>query len=293
MLALTCLTWVILSFEWPTILEALKRFNISRFVVGTLLVLPVSLALRSIRWLGLADAPVTPRTFIHAFLTNGIATGLAVVTPMQAGELIKARMLPPERRDTGVTGLAAVAVEKFLDTTCLCSLAICAILLHLDMRTPAAGAFALTTLTAALALGRFTSLLARLAPSRLQPWIAGLRSIPERTLVSSSVVTPVLWICHGILWWLAASSIGIDLDLTQLVTLLASVMLAVVATMAPGGLGVSELTAASSLQWAGLEADAAQSAALAIRLITPALAIAGLGCAFAFHCWIKAPRPAA
>jgi uncharacterized membrane protein YbhN (UPF0104 family) len=73
------------------------------------------------------------------------------------------------------------------------------------------------------------------------------------------------------------------LDFSQVCILLGGVMLAVVASMAPGGIGVAELGSRGIMLWLGASTADAEAIAIALRMLTPLIAMAGLVCLFVLH----------
>jgi uncharacterized membrane protein YbhN (UPF0104 family) len=268
-----CVAWVLFTFNWPDILRTLSRMDVIYFIGFSSGALVAALALRALRWLVLTAEPVTFGHLAHAMLVNGFASGLAAVTPMQLGELIKARFLPVGDRVR--VAVPVLVVERLLDAGCLVSLGVLSLLWHFDYIWWMAAyvLLAVACLATALMLGRSS----RLKNLKALRWLSG--SGPGRPAILTALATSVpMWIAYALMWWFTARSIGVDLSAAQTATLISSVMLAIAATLVPSGLGVSELASSGVLVWYGYSALAAESVAMALRMLTPLLACLAIVC---------------
>jgi len=100
---------------------------------------------------------------------------------------------------------------------------------------------------------------------------------PKR-IVRASLLTVIIWLLYAGLWWVSILAINVRVNFGEICLLLGGVMLAVVASMTPGGLGVSELGSRGIMLWLGASVADAEAVAIALRLLTPLIALAGLAC---------------
>jgi uncharacterized membrane protein YbhN (UPF0104 family) len=119
----------------------------------------------------------------------------------------------------------------------------------------------------------------------MHPYFEAFRR-PKRVLLSIALLTVPLWALNGILWWCAVVAMGVPLEFGQACTLLGGVMLAIMASLAPAGLGVSELGSRGIMLWFGYSVAEAEASAIGLRLLTPLVVLAGVAC-FALHWAIR------
>lgn len=268
-----CVAWVLFTFNWLDIWRTLARMDLVYFIVFSSCALAGALALRALRWLVLTAAPLTFGHLAHAMLVNGFASGLAAVTPMQLGELIKARFLPEGDRIR--VAVPVLVLERLLDAGCLMSLGVLSLLWHYGHAVwmVAYALLAAGCVATVLALGRSP----RLQNLKVLRWLSGAG--PGRSAVLAALATSVpMWMAYTLMWWFTARSIGVELSAAQTATLIASVMLAIAATLVPSGLGISEIVSSGVLVWYGYGATGAESVAMALRMLTPLLACLAVVC---------------
>ncbi|MFC5436996.1 lysylphosphatidylglycerol synthase transmembrane domain-containing protein [Rhodanobacter umsongensis] len=272
-IVLVCVAATVHLFDWRTIGLALTKLHVGLLLGGGIPLLLATSAMRGWRWLVVLGIRTGRTNLWQSFCANGAAAGLASLTPFQIGEVIKIRMIPDHHGKGWRLGVSAFFLERLLDLGTLCSIGLGGLAIHL-------GYAWLAPLTLLLPLGGclVLSLLCRSIrlPEKLLPYTEVLRHAPR--VVMAAVLTIPLWLLYVVLWWVATHAMNVPLDLTQAAILLGGVMLVVVASMTPGGLGVSELGSRSVLLWLGVSAADAEIGAIAIRLLTPMMAVIGLAC---------------
>jgi uncharacterized membrane protein YbhN (UPF0104 family) len=269
-----CVMWTIYLFDWKLVGIAVARMQLGMFVSAGLTLIGGIFVVRGLRWLAVLGLPLDRRHFWQSFCANGAASGLATLTPFQIGEIIKIRMIPDHHGSAWRMGVSAFFVERALDLAGVVGMGSCGFALHRGM-TWAAGAALLLPLWGSLALC-VISPLSRHLPDRLQPY-AQLLHYRSR-LIGTGIFTVVLWLLYAGLWWNAVRAINVELNFSQISMMLGGVMLAVVATMSPGGLGVAELGSRGIMLWFGKSHADADAAAIALRLLTPLLVLFGCAC---------------
>lgn len=266
-ITVVCVAWVLLTFNWPDVWRSLALLDVGYFITVNVFTLAGALALRALRWMTLTAMPKAWGNLVHSMLVNGFASGLAAVTPFQLGELIKARFLP--EGDRLRVAVPVLVIERVLDASCLVSLGVLSLLwryghaiwMGLYVILIAAG------VAAALALARSPWLKAR----ETMRWLSD-SWISSKAILTALVISILMWMVYTLMWWFTARSIGVDLSAVQTAALISSVMLATAATLAPSGLGVSEITSSGVLMWYGYSASVAESVAMALRMLTPLMA---------------------
>lgn len=271
LITVTCVIFTIRLFDWRMVIQALSRMHVSIFVLSSVPVIIGMFAVRGVRWLIVLGLSFNRRRLWQSFCANGVASGLASLTPFQLGEIVKIRMIPDHHGSAWRMGVPALFVERILDLAGVMGIGLSGLMLHLELAWSAAFAMLLPVWTG-FALCVLAPLL-RYAPHRFEPFVALLYR--RSGIAAASILTVLLWLLYAALWWIAVSAISVSLDFGQIALLLGSVMLAVVASMTPGGLGVAELGSHGILLWLGKSHADADAAAIALRLLTPLLVLSG------------------
>ncbi len=266
--------WTTYLFDWKLVGIAVARMHLGMFVSAGLTLIGSIFVVRGLRWLVVLGLPLDGRHFWQSFCANGAASGLASLTPFQIGEIIKIRMIPDHHGSAWRMGVSAFFVERALDLTGVVGIGSCGFALHRGM-TWTATASLLLPLWGSLALCVIAPL-GRHLPGRLQPYIQLLHY--RSRIIGTGIFTVMLWLLYAGLWWTAVRAINVQLDFSQISLMLGGVMLAVVATMSPGGLGVAELGSRGIMLWLGKSYADADAAAIALRLLTPLLVLFGGAC---------------
>jgi len=269
-----CVSATIRLFDWPMVAYALRHMDVCILLGGGFPLLITIFAVRGWRWLIVLGIPPSRDRLWQSFCANGAAAGLASLTPFQLGEIVKIRLIPDHHGSAWRLGVSGFFVERVLDLAGVLSVGLCGLAMHFAWPWLAPVALLLPLLG-----GLFLCLLSahvRRLPERLQPYAEALRHV--RRIVFASLLTIIIWLLYASLWWVAARSMHIQLGFSQVTLLLGGVMLVTVASMTPGGLGVSELGSRGILLWLGTSATDAETTAIALRLLTPLIALAGLAC---------------
>lgn len=258
-------------FDWPTIHRALSHLDVSRLVCVGIPILGAISALRGWRWLTVLGIRPVPRTLWQSFCANGAAAGLASITPFQLGEIVKIRLIPDHHGSAWRLGVSAFFVERMLDLGTMCCLSLAGLAVHFGYSWAALPALSLP-IACSFAASRLACRI-RLS-ERMAPYAEVLRH--TRRTVQASLLSLPIWMLYCALWWTALGAMHVPLPFHKVAILLGGVMLAVIASMTPGGLGVSELSSRGLLIWLGESASQAEIGAIALRLLTPLIALIGL-----------------
>jgi uncharacterized membrane protein YbhN (UPF0104 family) len=261
-------------FDWHAVGLALHHVRLAILIGGELPLLLLIFAMRGWRWLIVLGIRPTRQRFAYSFCANGVSAGLAALTPFQLGEAIKIRMIPDHHGSAWRLGVSAFFVERILDLCGMLGVGLYGMLCHFEWQWLAPVAVLLPLLggVAMTLLSRHTTRL----PRRLQPYTEVLSNTPR--IIRAGLLTIVVWMLYTATWWVATRAMNITMSFDQISLLLGGVMLTVVASMTPGGLGVSELSSRGIMLWLGSSVATADATAIAVRLLTPLIALAGLGC---------------
>ena len=268
-----CVVATLHLFDWHTVGRALTHLNVGLLLGAGIPLLVAIFAVRGWRWLVVLGIKPSHTNLWQSFCANGAAVGLASLTPFQIGEAVKIKMIPEQHGTTWRLGLSAFFVERLLDLAALCSVGLSGLTLHFGYGWAAPLAL-LMPLPGSLLLSSLCRLI-RL-PARMKPYAEVLYRTPR--VAMAALLTIPLWLLYAALWWTALHAMHIAVDFSEVAILLGGVMLAVVASMTPGGLGVSELGSRGILLWLGMSSADADVGAIAIRLLTPLAVIVGAAC---------------
>lgn len=271
LIATGCVIWTIYLFDWQQIGIAVTRVRWGLFAASGFALIVSAFALRGLRWLIVLGLPLDRLRLWQSFCINGAASGLASITPLQSGEILKIKTIPEHSDSAWQRGALAFFVERVLDLAGVAGMGLFGLSLHFGQTWFAAPALLLPVWSGQLLylLGPLT----RYLPAGIQRYGKLLHHYKRITV--TSLITVLLWLSYAALWWTAVSAINVSVDFGQISLLLGGVMLTVIISMAPGGLGVAELGSKGILLWLGKPHAEAEAAAIALRLLTPFLVFSG------------------
>ena len=266
--------------------DALQEANIW-WVVPSLAVLAVSVAVRALRWQLLFQRETRPPYGATAAAT---IVGLAVnsLLPLRAGEAARVIALNRRAGTSPVESVATVALERILDVFCLLLLLLAALpwLPEVDW----VGAAAAIALALALMLGGAALLFAvygdrpfhaldrllRRLPFGHHEWVEHVGASLRRGLVAlrdpklaltAFVLTTVGWLLTSVSFWLLTLAFDLELPLVSGVLILAAVGFSVILPAAPGALGVFEAATVVALAAYDISASEALSYAFTLHAV--------------------------
>ncbi len=274
LIATACIAATIKLFDWHAAAVTASQIHVKMLVEAATPLLLAIFSLRGWRWLIVLGMTPNRRLFWQSFYANGVAAGLASITPLQIGEVIKLRIVPDDRVEAWQIRLSGFFLERTLDLSALIGVGLCGLAIHFDIVLLAPIAM-LLPLWSGLTLWAMSSQTSRL-PLQWQPYLQSMHC--KWRVVSASILTVFVWLLYASLWWIAVAAIDVRLDFNQICILLGSVMLAVVASLTPGGLGVAELGSRGVMLWLGASTQEAEAIAIALRALTPLIMLAGALC---------------
>lgn len=267
-LGTACLAYVGATFAWSSVSAALGAADLLLLVGGGGGSILAVWLTRTLRWHLLVRQLGLQVRFRDLYYCTALALGLATVTPLQSGELIKLRLL---RRYTAVDltqGLGTFAAERAADLLVIALFALAAMLLLPPLMVTRFELVPILGVLAIAALVLNPPVATRLLPKRARGLLAALSSTRSTPGVRTRLflLTVVCWGTTAAGWQVSLRSVGVEIDLVQSVALVCVVTLVNVLSLVPGGLGVSEVSTAAFLGQLGISAPEAQAGALAIRV---------------------------
>jgi len=231
-------------------------------------------SIRGFRWLVALGMCFTFSRFWQSLCANAAAAGLAVVTPFKAGEAIKVRLLPDQSGAEWRQGVSGFLLERLMDLLGLVGTGIFGALFHFGFYWLSPLSL-LLPLLAGLTLRMLGGHVHRTFP-RLGRYLDAFSD--TRRVVGTALLSIPLWLGYAFLWWGAVRSMGVMVGFGEITLVLGGAVLAVAASLVPGGLGVSELSIRGILIWLGAAVPEAEAAAIGVRLLTPILVVFGVFC---------------
>jgi len=274
MIVVVCLIATIRLFDWNEAALAIARIRLGILIGGGLPILFAIFTLRGLRWLTVLGLKPTASRFWQSFCANGAAAGLASLTPFQLGEVVKIRLIPDHHGSAWRLGVSGFFAERALDLGSLLCMGLCGLSLHAGFPYLAPLAL-LLPLFGSLMLPLLAPLI-RYLPVRMQPYLDAFRH--KKRMVLACLLTIPIWLLYAALWWVAALALNVHLDFGEVTILLGGVTLAIVASMTPGGIGVSELGSRGIMLWLGASTADAEATAIAVRVLSPLIILAGATC---------------
>lgn len=273
-IAVACTAVAVFLFDWRQVATTLRDVKLGFLMGSTIVALAVASMLRGLRWLVVLGAQISPANIARSSFVNGAASRLAAITPVQVCEAVKIRHQPDMGADRWRFGVSAFLAERLLDLGGAIGVLLGGLAAHFghDWAVPLLLAM---PAACAMVLGALASLVDRL-PARRRPYLEAFRH--RRRMLLASLPTIGIWVCAAALWWCAANAVGVSLRIQDTFTLVGGVVLASVASLAPAGLGVSELSSRGILLWLGYPLAEAEATAVAIRLLTPLVVLFGAAC---------------
>ena len=264
-------TWIYGNFDprvFLTILRSADTLKICFYF--PLLILAVWLV-RTLRWALVLRSAGTMISPIRLYLSIGTSLGLAAVTPVQSGEMLKVKHAVDDG-DIGILrAIGGFAAERFYDVFVLLTLTTLATLVELKSLAQSFAVFALIAI-GLLALAAFA--LNAAPAARLPGWVVDLletfRVSTRRPTVAFGLaaLTTICWVLTALMWQVGMSAIGVNVTLVASTGIVGIVSFASLASMVPGGVGVAEATISGLLILLGFAPEQALSAALVLRLIS-------------------------
>lgn len=278
-LVITCVTIVLLEFDWTAIGARLAAMDIPRFLLLTGAITLFACVMRGLRWTAIAGLPFNARTMWDAQCYVAVSVAAASATPMQVGEALKLHFA---RRSSGMllarSGFA-YAMERVADLVAVITLLAVGLAAHGGGVVPAA----MAALSGLAVLCLMPTAARHLAGARYVPAavtrvlapLAGVRISGPRFALFL-LCTAGKWASVIVLWRVPLEAVGVNLSVADTALLIAGITLAGIASLVPGAIGVAEVSTRVMLTWMGVEPGPAEAAAIALRLLTLVLIAVGL-----------------
>lgn len=262
-IALICLCYVVVGFNWRAIAAVLRRADWLLFVIGSVLTITSYWLLRAWRWSFLLSTETVRIRFSELYLYTAITVGLSTITPFQAGEALKVELLK-KHGAARASGYSIFLIERALDLMVVPLLALVG--LQGELSRQFAFPIQLLIIVGAVSAALLLSVVFLIPNKRLLALRAWIRArLRVQILLPAILLTVGSWLMAVLGWKLAVESIGINLNFYQSLVFVSLTTLIAVISFVPGAIGVSEISAANILSSFGFETSLAQTGAVVLR----------------------------
>jgi len=264
---LTASLWYLLAtFQWLEIADTLRQVN-----VGWLGVAGVSILMywfvRTVRWHVLLRQLGVDISFIDLYLCTAVALGLAIVTPLQSGEVLKIELLKKYGKIERFSGYSSFFVERVTDLAVVFCLAIVSLLVSPDLGIDQWVAVRLIVLVMAVGAVATAVLWNVRLPGSAGRFQASVRDCVRnaRTLVTVLLLTLAGWALVAVGWYACLSSIGCRVGYMNTVMIMSTMTPVHILSLIPGAVGIAEASCTLFLLHLGQSAPHAQAGSLMLR----------------------------
>ena len=279
--------WLLIStFDWEALSRILLDIDLTLAIVVASALVIGGFLVRGVRSWALLRRMGCKCPLVPCVLSGFVGGGLANVTPGQFGEAFRIEMLHSVGYLNRSTGYALFLGERLVDLLVLVGGGLIVVSLGLATTDSHWTLLGIAGGLCVVALAGLLWLAFGPIPKRFLIMQTSLRHVLVRPdLLGINVVgSAISWFFILMLWDVLMRSVGVDLPLIDVAYVMIVVMLAMIASFIPGGLGVSEVVAAALLIDFGVEADRAEAAAIALRIASLESAAVGV---IAWLCWIQ------
>lgn len=228
--------------------------------------------LSTIRWGFLLTNDVKSLPWRQLFSITAIAKGLGSVTPMNAGEFLKAEMSHKLSGGSRGSQYGIVAVERVMDVATLLLFATIGILAQAEFRQRFLPHLevVIALFGVGLVVGVFALKIARKRIAKLRTLIDGMAATIRTTANSwvVPVITIVQWVVIGLLWIALAKAFHVTMPVSDALVILSLVTFIMVASFLPGGVGIADIGASEIALALGYSNPESIAIVFAIRLNT-------------------------
>ncbi|MCX7836171.1 MAG: flippase-like domain-containing protein [bacterium] len=224
------------------------------------------------RWMVLLNFPIRKLPIKKLIIITTVAKGLGSITPMNAGEFLKAEFSYKLSETTRFKQYTIVAIERGLDILTLLCLALLGLMAQTSIRVLLQNKLIILLLVVLVVLGVITFVVMILYDrvEKVKAKINEMGELLKIVIAKKQVILLTLlnWLCITILWWSLFSAFHLPVTLTDVFILLSLVTFVMIASLLPGGIGLADMTASELAIQMGYQPKEAILFPLAIRVNT-------------------------
>ena len=245
-LAVWCAWYLYAHFDWSAVFELLGRAKLGwLFAAGGASTLGYFLV-RALRWRAILPRVASSTLLGQLYLITAITVGLSIVTPGHLGEAIKIELLKRNDGPGRLLGTGAFLTERLIDAGIIATVAVVGLSVYMPY-ADLAGVHAVAWMIVGLvAAGTVIALSVK--------WRGKLRELATPVLVFSRdrtafgrvlILSLASWALVALGWLFALRSVDVNLGFLQVLWLAAVVVIVQIASLIPGGIGISDLLTVS------------------------------------------------
>jgi uncharacterized membrane protein YbhN (UPF0104 family) len=225
--------------------------------------------LRALRWRALLPATAPKLSTARLYLVSAITIGFSVFTPAQIGEALKIELFSRNGGPGRILGSGAFLAERLVDALIIASIGALGIALYLPSAELKGAILAAGTMIVVIAAFAWMGLNTQWR-GKLHELAIPLRILAgdRKALAKVMLLSLSSWSLVALSWLFCLRAVGIRVDFFQSVWLVGVIVVVQLATLMPGGIGISDFVAAKLLTNLGYAPDAALAGAIALRAYT-------------------------
>jgi len=270
---------LMIQLEWQEAMANVRNSNFGLLITALLLIHFGYICVRTWRWREVLDWHAKPNaSLVKLYWISAIVNSLAIITPGQAGEILKVELLKRESLLERLPGLGGVLVERLLDYLAVTGLVCIGLVLDFGLVERFRGIAMLAVLIIMPALLIFYCLVRSTPIAPNWHWLEVMRTgtgSPKRWL-KIAAATILTWGLIGLSWQVCLLAIGLHLPYHRVLWLVGLITIGSLLSFIPGGIGVADYLAVTSLINLGIPVASAQAGALIIRAYTLTVLAFGL-----------------
>ena len=273
-----CLRYVLTNFRWADVMRIVGQAQLGWLIgVGSASII-VYWLVRAARWFVILRNLGIPVGFTELYVCTAASLGIATVTPLQTGEMLKVELLKRRCGLARSAGYGSFAVERVIDLFTIVTAATVCVLSGVGFGIGRRGTVLVWGVSALLlAAGVLILGKARTGGSVGEFFRDARQCLTGRaTFLIVAALTLAAWGMVVLGWQISLHSIGIDIGFPRSLVLMSVVTLAAILSLVPGGLGVSEVGTTQLLMGFGQPTAAAQAGAVIIRCYGMLVVVLGL-----------------
>ena len=265
------------TFQWSELAQVLKNVDVAFLVVGGGASIVLYWALRTLRWHILLRGTDTHVPWLDLYLCTAVSLSFSLFTPLQSGEMVKVELLKKYGMIRRFPGYGSFLVERALDLVVLLSMACISLLTVVDILPNRTYAYAILGILFVASVAGLVVLTKVRLKGRPQQLLETMRQCvgDAPTLIAVTAISCVSWASVAFSWQVFLYAGGIHIDFAQAVALMSVVALISLASLIPGGIGVTEVGTSQMLIHFGFATPVAQAGSIVLRCYS--LVAIGLG----------------
>lgn len=270
-LSISLAFWYFIEKSPQNFFEETRKIDLRFLGLGVLCYLGFIL-ISTYRWIVLMKQPSQKLPLGHMFIITLIAKGFGSITPMNAGEFLKAELSFKLSESTRTKQYAIVAIERGLDILTLLTFAGVGIIaqsaIRYWLREQIVLIFISTIVCCVIVTFLAILLYRKLEKVRriFQEFYHLFFTVIEKKQIL--ILTMINWMIICGLWWALFAGFHLNVTFTNVLLLLSITTFVIVGSFIPGGIGLADITASEVALRLGYQPNEAMFFPIAIRTNT-------------------------